>query len=373
MLRHCLPASVRDVLDELPESLDETYERVLMDIHKANREHAMRLLHCLTVAIRPLCVEELAEVLAVDFDAARREGIPKLKPDWRWADQHQAVLSTCSSLIAIVDDEDSQVVQFSHFSVKEFLTSDRLAHSSRNVSQYRILFKAAHTILAQACLSVLLRFDAHVDSGSARDIPLARYAAQHWVDHAQFENVSPHIQVAMEYFFDMDKPHYAAWLRVHNIDKFWGYNVPELRMASVKPLYYAALCGFHDLAKRIIAKHPEHVNSSGGQLVTPLVAALYGRHFQVAELLCRHGADLYVRGAWERTLLHTAAVDGFVEIVQWLLDHRVDVDIWQDGHRTALHLAVYQGQVEVTRLLLEHNANANAQNVDGEVPLHFVA
>ena len=113
VLRQCLPPSVRRILDELPETLDETYERVLKNIKKVNREHAIRLLHCLTVAIRPLRVEELAEVLAVDFDAARRDGIPKLNPNWRWADQHQAVLSTCSSLIAIVDDGDSQVVQFS--------------------------------------------------------------------------------------------------------------------------------------------------------------------------------------------------------------------------------------------------------------------
>ena len=169
VLRQCLPPSVRRILDELPETLDETYERILKDIKKVNREHAIRLLHCLTVAIRPLRVEELAEVLAVDFDAARREGIPKLNPHWRWADQHQAVLSTCSSLIAIVDDGDSQVVQFSHFSVKEYLTSDRLANANRVVSRYHILPESAHTILAQACLGVLLRFDDPVNKDTAKD------------------------------------------------------------------------------------------------------------------------------------------------------------------------------------------------------------
>ena len=76
-LRHCLPPSVRRTLDELPESLDETYERVLKEIGKPNRGHARRLLQCLVVAIRPLGVEELAEVLAVDFGDA--EGTPKLK------------------------------------------------------------------------------------------------------------------------------------------------------------------------------------------------------------------------------------------------------------------------------------------------------
>ena len=372
-LRHCLPPSVRGILEGLPETLDETYERVLRDINKANREHARRLLHSLTVAVRPLSVKELAEVLAVDFDAARQGGIPKSNPNWRWADQHQGVLSTCSSMIAIVNDGGSEVVQFSHFSVKEFLTSDRLGRSSGDVSWYHIHLETAHTILAQACLGVLLRSDDQVNGANTGDIPLSEYAARHWVDHAQFENVSPRIQVAMEYFFDMDKPHYAAWLRVYNMDKRWSYFTPRSRMSSAKPLYYAALCGFHDLTKHIIVKHPEHVDTRGGRLITPLAAALYGRHFQIAELPSQHGADLYVRGDWQRTLLHAASGDGFVDIVRCLLDLGVDVDIQQAGHRTALHMAAHLGKIEVTRLLLEHNANANAQTVHGEVPLHLVA
>jgi len=115
-----LPASVRRTLDELPESLDETYERVLKEIKKPNREHARRLLQCLVVAVRPLGQEELSEIIAFDFNDV--EEIPKLNPSWRWEDQEQALLSSCSSLIAIVDANDTRVVQFSHFSVKEFLT-----------------------------------------------------------------------------------------------------------------------------------------------------------------------------------------------------------------------------------------------------------
>ena len=133
ILRHCLPPSVQRTLNELPEALGETYERILEEIKKPGRDHARRLLQCLIVAIRPLRVEELAEVLAVNFDA---EGIPKLNPSWHWEDQEQELLSSCSSLIAIVDAEDSRVVQFSHFSVEEFLTSSRLANPSEDVSHY---------------------------------------------------------------------------------------------------------------------------------------------------------------------------------------------------------------------------------------------
>ncbi|KAH9073559.1 hypothetical protein EDB83DRAFT_2191480, partial [Lactarius deliciosus] len=150
-LQDCLPASVRRTLKELPESLDETYERILKEIKRPSRDHAHRLLQCLTVAVRPLRVEELAELLAYDFDSAE-EGIPKVDPNWRWSDHERAVLSTCSSLIAVVGADGSRVVQFSHFSVKEFLTSDRLATSSGDTSHYHISLGLAHTLLAQACL-----------------------------------------------------------------------------------------------------------------------------------------------------------------------------------------------------------------------------
>src|SRR6266704_4065486 len=137
-LRHCFPPNLRRFLNELPETLDETYERILMCINKAQKDDARRLLQCLAVAVRPLQVEELAELLAFDFQASGEGGIPKLKEDWRWDDQDEAVLSTCSSLIAIIPDGDSRVVQFSHFSVKEYLTSPSLAGSQRDVSWFHI-------------------------------------------------------------------------------------------------------------------------------------------------------------------------------------------------------------------------------------------
>jgi hypothetical protein len=148
ILRECLPSSVRRFLGELLESLDETYERVLREIKKPNRDHARRLLQCLVVAIRPLRVEELAEVLAVDFDDT--EGIPKLKLGWRWEDQERALLMPCSSLIAVVGTGRSRVVQFSHFSVKEYLILTRLVISSQDVSRYHIVLERVHTIMAQA-------------------------------------------------------------------------------------------------------------------------------------------------------------------------------------------------------------------------------
>ena len=380
-LRYCFPPSVRHMLEELPETLDETYERILRDINKANRVHAHRLLQCLTVAIRPLRVAELAEILAVDFGTADCGGTSKLNMDWRWADQQQAVLSTCSSLISIVDEDGFQVVQFSHFSVKEFLTSSRLADSSTNVSRFHILLEPAHTILAKACLSVLLRLDEPVDMYNVKkSFPLVQYAAQYWVDHAQFENVASQIQEGIKYLFDPDEPYFTAWLQVHDIDTVVPQTAALYHFAvfyegsnSATPLYYAALCGFHDVAEYLIMKRPQQVNANGGHYVSPLGAALGREHLDVAQLLYEHGADIDIQGNNGWTPLFVAPCRGRREIAEWLLSRGADPNFRSEYMFTPLHEAVVYGEVEISRILLKHKAEQNAVDYKGHTPLHLAS
>jgi hypothetical protein len=210
VLRKCLPKNLRRILKELPKSLDETYQRILKEINNANQKEAHRLLQCLAVATRPLRVEELAEVLALDVTAG---GIPTFNADWRWEDHEAAVLSACSSLVSVINDDGSQVVQFAHFSVKEFLTSDRLT-SMKDVSHFNIANEPSHVILAQACFGVLLCLDDHTSEDSVKDIPFYKYASSNWAEHAMVGNVELQIKDALDCFFDMDKPHLAAWLGV---------------------------------------------------------------------------------------------------------------------------------------------------------------
>jgi hypothetical protein len=143
------------------------------------------------VSIRPLRVEELAEILAIQFD---EEALPTFNTAWRPENAEEAVMSVCSSLIAIVDRGGHQVVQFSHFSVKEYLTSERLKAADEGLSYYHILPESAHTILAHISLSVLLQLDDKIDRDTICHFPLAPYAARHWVEHAKFNGVSSHIQ-----------------------------------------------------------------------------------------------------------------------------------------------------------------------------------
>jgi ankyrin repeat protein len=295
-------------------------------------------------------------------------------------DQEQAVLSTCSSLVAVVDENGDQVVQFSHFSVKEFLVSPRLASSGADVSRFQILLGPAHTILARACLGTLLRLDDRVDEYDLEGgCPLARYAAEHWVDHAQFESVSAHLRETVEILFNPDGPCFSAWIRVHDMDveptNHWPFRYLTLyNKSTAAPLYNAALCGFCDLAEHLIDNCSQQVNANGGFYASPLVAALSREDYKMVQLLYERGANVDVRGDDKRAPLYGASWSGHLKIVQWLLRRGADSNAlnYTDGW-TALHEAAMYGFDEIAQTLLKYKADPNMQDIAGRIPLHLAS
>jgi ankyrin repeat protein len=369
VLRHCFPQSVRRILDDLPDSLDETYERILREIRKPNHEHAHRMMQCLVAAVRPLRVEELAEVLAFDFGA---EGIPKLNPDWRWENQEEAIMSACSSLVIIVEGGDSRIVQFSHFSVKEFLTANRLIEPVRDVSRYHIRLDAAHTILAQACLGVVLGLGDRIDRDKIKNgFPLALYAGQYWTTHAQFETVSSRIKDGMKRLFDADQPHFAIWLWLYDEEAVLLNSLSSMSPETPRavPLYYAAKFGFRDLAEHLIAENPDHINARGGSKETPMHVAASQGHINILSLLLDHGADVDVRNKTGETPLLRASWTGKREAGWYLIDRGADINAPDERNFTPVFVA-FKGHVESARMLLERGAVIDIKNRSGETPLH---
>ena len=205
---------------------------------------------------------------------------------WRLGDAEEAVLSACSSLVTIIelgnhddendDDCDPRVVQFSHYSVKEFLTSERLAGSEkRELSQYYVSPEPAHTILAQSCISTLLHLDIH-SQDTAHGLPLSKYAARNWFHHAQCDGVASRILGGMDRLFDPDETHLAAWVSIHDIDDpFWTF-WSSIR-SRISPLYYAALYGINTLVEHLVITRRQDPNASRGDRATPLhVAVIFG-------------------------------------------------------------------------------------------------
>ena len=365
-LRRCMPSSIRKALNELPDTLDDTYERILQSIPKQKWQHAQRLFQCMVAALRPLWVEELAEIFAIGFGA---NVSPNLVEDWRPPNAEEAVLSACSSLITIIDDQGSKIVQFSHFSVKEYLTSDRLETSNVvNIRQFYIPLEPAHTTLARACLAVLLQLDGRADEERLAGFPLASYAARNWVDHAKFENVACQVQDGMEELFNPTKPHLRTWIQIHNVTRRSRRQPKQIDEYPSIELYYAAFCGFSGLAKHLIITHALDVNAKFHSGYTPLHAASLQGHTEVAQLLLDCEADIHARSNKKWMPLHIASSKGHLEVTQLLLERGAALDEQTDYMSTPLSLASFHGKLEAVRLLLAHGADMKIRNEGGLTP-----
>jgi ankyrin repeat protein len=359
-----MPSSIRKALNELPVTLDDTYERLLQGIPKEKSHHACRLLQCMVAARRPLHVEELAEIFAIEFGP---NNVPNLVAGWRPENPEEAVLSACSTLIATIEDEGAKTVQFSHFSVKEFLTSDRLQMSDvSNIRQYHIPLEPAHTILARACLTVLLQVDEKVGEQNHKALPLASYAARNWVMHAEFEDVASHIQDSMECLFNPRKPHFRAWISLPgalDYDSRPSSTVILDFQPRVTPLYCAASCGFARLVKHLIITHGEDVNETcTHQDMSPLHAASRGGHIDCARLLLDHGAYVHAQNIVGWAPIHFASYDGHLSVAQLLHEHGANLHAPDVLGRTPLSMASgsESGCLEIVRFLLDHGADVSA-------------
>ena len=325
------------------------------------------------VSSRPLRVEELAEVFAINFDEEMC-GIPKFEPSWRDANAETAVLSACSTLVAIVDiGRREKIVQFSHFSVQEYFTSDRIA-TAEHGSHFHIHPKPAHTLLAKACLSFLFHLDYSIDEAKIENSPLAEYASMMWVHHARFDNVSSYIEDGIDLLFDKDKPHFATWIWIYDKDRYIYPPDRHTRPEELDrvPLYYAALCGLHGLVERLLTAHPQDLNAVCGNWGTPLNAALEHGYMDIVQFLLDRGAVGDSMGSRKQTGLYIASTGGYIDVVRSLIDRGAnlnaecadwpaDFGAWESDFEealwTPLHGAIENDHSDIALLLLECGAN----------------
>ena len=340
------------------------------EIDEQNRDYAHRLFQCVAAASRPLRAEELSEFLAFDFKAG---STPTFLADWRSEDPENVVLTICSTLLVLVKQPSgSPVIQFAHFSVKEYLTSARLAETKDAISRFHVSMTPAHTIVAQACLGVLLHFDENVTKDDLEDFPLAEYAAEHWVDHARFENVRAKVQDGMKRLFDPRKCHLSVWVWIFDPeeprDRFERSQHPSLPRAT--PLHYASFLGMHDIATFLIVERSQNVDARGfDKKEAPLHVASRRGHMDVTQLLLEHDADTEAQDDDKCTPLLLASRHDHVEVARILLKFGAYKEARDSYVCTPLLLASMRGHLEVACVLLEYGANKDAQDKRGWSPL----
>jgi len=375
-LRQSFSPDIRRTLNELPTTLDETYERTLERIPEKKKQHAHRLFQCLVAAIRPLRVEELGQIFAMGFDT---DAMHTVKEVWRPDNLEAAMLSASSNLIAIIDHEGSKVVQFSHFTVKEFLVSDRLQTSGvGTIRQYHISIDVAHQVLAQACLKLLLKLDKKIDKMRLSMFPLAFYAAQHWFYHAKHKDVASRVQDDMEQLFNPNTPHLAAWVWLHDVDRNWDrQSIDRLTdhpsHLEETALYYAVYCGLSGPTEYLISTHGQDVNAKCSTRRTLLQVVSGKGDLDAVSLLLRHGADVNLTSEQERTPLCEAYDDGHLEVMRLLLKNGAAPDVRYDHVGLLTYHAACVGRAKAMGLLLEYGADVDAISSFNCTPLHWAS
>ena len=236
----------------------------------------------------------MAEIVAFDVDSDNKFNVEN-----RLADPAD-VLDLCSSLVISVEtdsdgddevhfdpvsDDDLEddkvhtisatstsratgIVKLAHYSVKEYLVSDRIRTGS--AASFSIDEEASNSRIGATCLSCLLLYDKVLFPSSTEfciEFPLARYSATFWYKHLSAISGTAHLiplSLATELVFSEDK--LRNWIALWDLD--WDldsddylseifdsyFNIErQSRLRSRgSPLYYAVLSSFKSLVEALI-------------------------------------------------------------------------------------------------------------------------
>ena len=405
--------------------MDETYDRILMSISEDYWEEARAMLQWLSLSIRPLRISDLAEVGAM---VAGRP--PRFDPKNRFSDQKD-VITILSPLIAVDDYNDFlwSSVKLAHFSVKEYLFSQRIR--SGPAFRFALSSDTAHIDIAEGCLAYLSYFDhTPIVLSHLSLFQLLGYAALSWPFHARAVPVTAESQLLDTMIIRLLKPNtlpYLNWRRIISTQLFRDPHdgsqrhlretefpqTPDLPIsdadlleAQCPPLYHAVeydltriinyyieqtdnvndLCGSHGtiLGAAIHAGNSDvitqllelgaDVNIVRGQYHTALQMAAYHGHELIVRRLLEAGADVNREGGVYHTPLQAAACFGFQSIVCLLLKHGADPNSFGGKHYSALRAAVYFGHVSICELLLGAGADHSAYGpVRDDYPQHVLS
>ena len=367
------------LLNSLPQSLDETYERILCNIEQNLIEDCRRILTLLCFSARPLTVPELIDAMAVEISSERLN----LKRRLRNADGIRDIcvglvdvnLSSDDAAASNGQEKNAQTVRIAHFSVQEYLESERIRNQKAAI--FSLIAVEAHADIAQICLIYLL--EPGLIATELDKYPLRRYAARFWYRHyksteyldTKLENLILQLFKYQRFiFWIMDSLEFVNEAESHYFT--WDFDSNE------SPVDCASLLGLRWVLKELISVEQEKnskgcilsttstiksadFNSQNGHYGSALRAASYLGHKEILKLLIEKGADVNAQGGRFNNALQEASSQGHGEVVNLLVEEGADVNAQGGFYGNALQAASTEGHEKIVKLLVERGADVNAQ------------
>ncbi|KAF5980602.1 ankyrin repeat [Fusarium coicis] len=324
-------ASVLSALNDLPTGLDETYNRLLLGLNSKSKLQILGSLKWLALSRRPLHLKELAEIFIF-----RPETDTMIHKTERLFDP-KAVLKHFPSLVTTETKdewndetrrrENNTYVRLAHFTVKEYLISERIEKSK--AKQFYFTEANAHLHIAHCCVSYHL-YQSVENTGDDVELPLKTYAARNWELHLELVPrelwTNEVIQLAELALSMRTKSLRDILFNGQLRDRWYAYK-NRVDNLMQRPYCYTAAIGSLELTKLLLKKGS-----------------------RTRRFLIREDLDLALR---------EAAEEGRIEIVRFLLNERADSSKITSR---ALQAAANHGHIAVIKLLLEKGADIDARD-----------
>lgn len=337
-------AAVKKALTSLPKNLDETYDRILLEIDDYHQAEVMKALQALIVTVKPLTLDEIVEILAVDLDSVP----PRFDPDSRLLNP-RSILSMCSSLVTFAPEYRSidsfihaarvpqvYALRLAHASVADYLTQPRPSGPSK----FRFSQHSAKQFFVRTCIAYLLNpqfANGHERSKvkqCLRKFPFLSHAVRFWPiylerdEDAHEDHIEPNTRELLQRFFATSKlpkgGNFAFWVGMLISSS------PDNYILNTHPLYYAASYGLTEVVRVILDTERDiDINQLGGRAhSSALHVAVYRDHFDVVKLLLERGANPDLPNDKGESPLYWAMLnDRMAELlIQYGADHRSSVE-----------------------------------------------
>lgn len=317
---------LRIALRDLPLEVVDIYAQVLKDIPEDDRKSARLILIWLTYSIQPLTLEELASAVSIPSP--------------------QKVLDICTSSLVSLQPTPPQfistpyVVNFDHFSVKEYLTSERF-RTSPETNFFYVSPLIAHLTMAEISVSRFININNF-------NLATGLHTGAELTEDFDVESWPPGRDPILSYS--------TLWYKhIHHADA-----IDRSKAQSAEPQQISNV--LRDQIHRLFCKEYSQSFENWYHLLRETCHDVD----RISRLLHRKATSPIIVACW---------VDLFNN-VQRLLDAGADIDgdvrNVNSNHQSTLHIkitrpihaAAISGNLEILKLLLEKGATLNQLELD---------